>query len=225
MQLSVYSSAGEVVDTVEVSDGLFGVPMNQALVHQVAVAHMANARQGTASTKTRGDVSGGGAKPWRQKHTGRARQGSIRSPQWRGGGIVFGPHPRDFSQRIPKKMNRGAIRCVISQKVREEKLTLVDGFQLREAKTSAMAEVMANLNASTSTLVITREPQLDVVLAARNLPKVRTIPASQVNVLDFLKYDRVIMTLGAARRAEELWALTEVQDVGVGEGVTSQGDS
>jgi len=225
MQLSVYSSAGEVVDTVEVSDGLFGVPMNQALVHQVAVAHMANGRQGTASTKTRGNVSGGGAKPWRQKHTGRARQGSIRSPQWRGGGIVFGPHPRDFSQRIPKKMNRGAIRCVISQKVREEKLTLVDGFQLREAKTSAMAEVMANLNASTSTLVITREPQLDVVLAARNLPKVRTIPASQVNVLDFLKYDRVIMTLGAARRAEELWALTEVQDVGVGEGVTSQGDS
>ena len=225
MQLSVYSSTGEVVDTVEVSDGLFGVPMNQALVHQVAVAHMANARQGTASTKTRGEVSGGGAKPWRQKHTGRARQGSIRSPQWRGGGVVFGPHPRDFSQRIPKKMNRGAIRCVISQKVREEKLTLVEGIQLREAKTSAMAQVMANLSASTSTLVITREPQLDVVLAARNLPKVRTIPASQVNVLDFLKYDRVIMTLDAARRAEELWALTEVQDVGVDEGVTSQGDS
>ena len=206
MQLPLWNSSGESVDTIEVSESLFGVPMNQALVHQVAVAHMANARQGTSATKTRGMVSGGGVKPWRQKHTGRARQGSIRSPQWRHGGIVFGPHPRDYSQRIPKKMNRGAIRCLLSQKVREEKLLVVSELNLGQAKTKEMAQVLSNLRITTPVLIVTYAPQVDVILSARNLPRVRTLPAPQLNVLDLLNHDRVIMTAEAVRRAEELWA-------------------
>ena len=206
MQLPLWNSSGETVDTIEVSDSLFDVPMNQALVHQVAVAHMANARQGTASTKTRGMVSGGGAKPWKQKHTGRARQGSNRSPQWRGGGIVFGPHPRDYSQRIPKKMNRGAIRCVLSQKAREEKLLVVNELQLSEAKTREMTRLLANLGVNTPVLIVTHSSQTDVILSARNIGRVKTIPAKQLNTLDLLNHDRVIMTADAVRRAEELWA-------------------
>ena len=206
MQLTLWTSSGETVDTIEVSESLFDVPMNQALVHQVAVAHMANARQGTAATKTRGMVSGGGAKPWKQKHTGRARQGSNRAPQWRGGGIVFGPHPRDYSQRIPKKMNRGAIRCMLSQKAREEKLLVVNEFQLAQAKTKEMTRLLANLGITTPALIVTHSPQTDVILSARNIARVKTIPANQLNVLDLLNHDRVIMTAEAVRRAEELWA-------------------
>lgn len=191
---------------MEVSESLFDVPMNQALVHQIAVAHMANARQGTSATKTRGMVSGGGAKPWRQKHTGRARQGSNRSPQWRGGGIVFGPHPRDYSQRIPKKMNRGAIRCLLSQKAREEKLLVINEFQLAQAKTRDMVRLLANLRITASVLIVTHSPQMDVILSARNIGRVKTIPAPQLNTLDLLNHDRVIMTAEAVRKAEELWA-------------------
>ena len=152
----------------------------------------------------------GGKKPWRQKHTGRARQGSIRAPQWRGGGVVFGPHPRDYSQRIPKKMNRGALICLLSQKAREEKLIVLDGFQLEEAKTREMARVLSNLMIVTPVLVVTRESQSDVVLSARNLPRVKTIPAPQLSALDLLNHDRVIMTAEAVRRAEEIWAPGEV---------------
>ena len=169
MRLPMCDATGRAVDAIEVSDGLFGVPMNQALVHQVAVSHMANARQGSSATKTRGMVSGGGAKPWRQKHTGRARQGSTRSPQWRGGGVVFGPHPRDYSQRIPKKMNRGAIRCILSQKARDEKLLIVKDIQLGQAKTKEMAKLLSNLGVSSPVLIVTFAPQKDVILSARNL--------------------------------------------------------
>lgn len=222
MQLPLWNSSGESVDTIEVNESLFGVPMNQALVHQVAVAHMANARQGTSATKTRSMVSGGGVKPWRQKHTGRARQGSIRSPQWRHGGIVFGPHPRDYSQRIPKKMNRGAIRCLLSQKVREEKLLVVSELSLGQAKTKEMAQVLSNLRITTPVLIVTYAPQVDVILSARNLPRVKTLPAPQLNVLDLLNHDRVIITAEAVRRAEELWASmdtkAEVEAEGRGEG-------
>ena len=211
MQLPLWDSSGETVDTIEVSEGLFGVPMNEALVHQVAVAHMANARQGTSATKTRGMVSGGGVKPWRQKHTGRARQGSIRAPQWRHGGVVFGPHPRDYSQRIPKKMNRGAIRCILSQKAREEKLLVVNELQLGQAKTSEMARVLSNLGITTPALIVTLNPQADVILSSRNLGRVKTLPAPQLNPLDLLNHDRVIMTAQAVRRAEELWASVDTR--------------
>ena len=223
MRLPLWNSSGETVDTIELNDSLFDVPMNQALVHQVAVAHMANARLGTAATKTRGMVSGGGAKPWRQKHTGRARQGSTRSPQWRGGGIVFGPHPRDYSQRIPKKMNRGAIRCVLSQKAREEKLVIIDEFQLGQAKTREMARVLANLDVTTPVLIVTHSPQMDVILSARNIGRVKTIPAPQLNALDLLNHDRVIMTAEAVRRAEELWAASAMQEEAEVEAETATG--
>ena len=206
MQLPIWNSSGETVDTIEISESLFDVPMNQALVHQVAVAHMANARQGTSATKTRGMVSGGGAKPWKQKHTGRARQGSNRAPHWRGGGIVFGPHPRDYSQRIPKKMNRGAIRCVLSQKAREEKLLVVNELLLAQPRTREMARVLSALQITTPVLIVTRGSQMDVILSSRNLGRVKTLPAPQLNVLDMLNHDRVIMTMEAVRRAEELWA-------------------
>ncbi|MBI4282220.1 MAG: 50S ribosomal protein L4 [Chloroflexi bacterium] len=222
MQLPLWNSSGESVDTIEVSESLFGVPMNQALVHQVAVAHMANARQGTSDTKTRGMVSGGGVKPWRQKHTGRARQGSTRSPQWRHGGVVFGPHPRDYSQRIPKKMNRGAIRCLLSQKVREEKLLVVSELHPGQAKTREMAQVLSNLQITTPVLIVTSTPQMDVILSARNLRRARTLPAPQLNVMDLLNHDRVIMTAEAVRRAEELWAS---RDTGVEAEVEGQGES
>ena len=222
MQLPLWNSSGETVDTIEVSESLFDVPMNQALVHQVAVAHMANARQGTSATKTRGMVSGGGAKPWRQKHTGRARHGTTRAPQWRGGGIVFGPRPRDYSQRIPKKMNRGAIRCVLSQKARDEKLLVVNEFQLGQAKTREMARVLSNLGVTTPALIVTYSPQMDVILSARNIGRVKTIPAPQLNALDLLNHDRVIMTADAVRKVEELWASvitkTEVEAPNEGEG-------
>lgn len=199
------------MDTIEVSDSLFDVPMNQALVHQVAMSHMANARQGTSATKTRGMVSGGGAKPWRQKHTGRARQGSNRSPQWRGGGIVFGPHPRDYSQRIPKKMNRGAIRCLLSQKAREEKLLVVNEIQLVEAKTKEMLKVLSNLGITTPVLIVTPNPQADVIRSARNIGRVKTLPAPQINPVDLLHHDRVIITVQAVRLAEELWASVDAK--------------
>lgn len=207
MRLPMCDSAGKAVDAIEVSDGLFGVPMNQALVHQVAVSHMANARQGTSATKTRGMVSGGGSKPWRQKHTGRARQGSTRSPQWRGGGVVFGPHPRDYTQRIPKKMNRGAIRCILSQKARDEKLLIVKDIQLSQAKTKEMTRLLSNLGVTSPALIVTSAPQRDVIVSARNLERVKTLPAPQINALDLLHHDRVVMTEDAVRRAESLWAL------------------
>ena len=214
MRLPTCDSSGRAVEAIEVSDGLFGVPMNHALVHQVAVSHMANARQGTSSTKTRSMVSGGGAKPWRQKHTGRARQGSTRSPQWRGGGVVFGPHPRDYSQRIPKKMNRGAIRCILSQKARDEKILIVKDIRLEQARTREMVRLLANLGIDSPALIVTLAPQKDVILSAKNIKRVKTLPAPQLNPLDLLNHDRVVMTEEAVRRAESLWALETMAAMG-----------
>ena len=214
MRLPTCDSSGRAVEAIEVSDGLFGVPMNHALVHQVAVSHMANARQGTSSTKTRSMVSGGGAKPWRQKHTGRARQGSTRSPQWRGGGVVFGPHPRDYSQRIPKKMNRGAIRCILSQKARDEKILIVKDIRLEQARTREMVRLLANLGVDSPALIVTLAPQKDVILSAKNIKRVKTLPAPQLNPLDLLNHDRVVMTEEAVRRAESLWALEMMAAMG-----------
>lgn len=205
MQLPVVNIEGGSVGTLEVSDLLFDVPMNAAVVHQAMLYHRANARQGTASAKTRGMVSGGGAKPRPQKHTGRSRQGSIRSPQWRGGGVVFGPQPRSFRQRLPKKMRRLAIRCLLSDKVREDRLTLVQSIEIKEAKTREMKGILAALNATSSVLVVTPETDDAVVRASRNLPGVKTLPAPSVNVMDLLNHDRLVITVDAIRKAEELW--------------------
>ena len=207
IKLPTWNSDGQEMDNIEVSESLFGAPMNQALVHQVAVSHMANARQGTASTKTRGMVSGGGAKPWRQKHTGRARQGSNRAPHWRGGGIVFGPHPRDFSQRIPKKMNRGALRCLLSQKARENKLLILNNINLDSYRTKEMLRILYNLNVNTPALIVTEFPNEEVMRSAKNLKRIRTLPAKQLNTLDLLNHDKVLITVDAVRYAEKLWAM------------------
>ena len=192
--------------TLEVSDLLFGVSMNRSVVHQAMVRQRANGRQGTSSTKNRAAVSGGGAKPRPQKHSGRSRQGTIRAPQWRGGGIVFGPTPRSFRLRMPKKMRRLAIRCLLSDKAREDRLTLLQVLELPEVKTSGMKVVLSSLQATSSVLLVAPEPDKNVVLSARNLDRVKTIPANNLNVLDLLQYDRLIMTVDAVRRAEELWA-------------------
>ena len=209
MLITLRNTNGETTQDIDVLDSLFNVPMNQALVHQVAVSHMANNRQGNASTKTRGKVAGGGAKPWRQKHTGRARHGSRRAPQWKGGGTVFGPSPRDYSQSIPKKMNRGAIRCLLSQKAKETKLIVLDQLNFENAATKLMAGVLSNLDINSSTLIVTEETDRNIVLSARNIPRVRTIPAQQINVIDLLTHDKLVMTLDAVRKAEGLWALSE----------------
>ena len=206
MELQVRNIKGDVVATAELSDGLFGVPMNQALVHQALVMYQQNKRQGTHSTKTRSQVSGGGRKPWPQKYTGRARQGSIRSPQWRHGGVVFGPHPRDHRLEMPKKMRHRALKCVLSDKVRKDKLILLDGLVLDSPTTKSMIEILSNLGASTSTTIITGEGHRNVVLSARNLKAVHTLPVSQMNAEQLLKREAIVMTLEAARQAEELWA-------------------
>ena len=207
MQLPVMNIMGEAVDTAEVSDAVFGVPLNGALVHQSLVMYELNKRQGTHSTKTRAQVSGGGRKPWPQKYTGRARQGSIRSPQWRHGGIAFGPHPRDHRRDLPKRMRRLALKCVLSEKVRLNKCVLVDSMSLETTSTKKMAEVLRHLRVPSSALIVTREPEESVVLSARNLSKVWTLPVSLINAENLLKRETVIMTLDAVRKAEELWAV------------------
>lgn len=213
INIPTWNSSGKELKSIAVNEDLFGAPMNQALVHQVAVSRMANARQGTASTKTRGMVSGGGAKPWRQKHTGRARQGSSRAPHWRGGGVVFGPHPRDFSQKIPKKMNTGAIRCILSQKVRDNKIVVVDDIQVESAKTKEMHKVLSNLKIETPTLIVTEQSRSEVIQSSKNIRRVRTLPAKQLNALDLLNHDRLLITVDAVRLAEKLWSDTSNTNV------------
>ena len=191
--------------TLEVSDYLFDVPMNSFVVHQAMVMHRANIRQGTSDTKTRAQVSGGGAKPRPQKHTGRARAGTIRAPQFRGGGVVFGPHPRSYRQRMPKKMRRLAIRCLLSEKVRENSLSVLQELEIPQAKTQEMKRLLDTLEISSSVLIVTHEVENSVVASARNLQRVKTMPASNLNVLDLLTYDRLIMTMQAIHKAESVW--------------------
>ena len=206
MQLQVRNVEGQVVDTVEVSDALLGVPMNIAVVHQALVMYQMNRRQGTHSTKTRSHVSGGGRKPWAQKGTGRARQGSIRSPQWRHGGVVFGPHPRDHRLDMPKRMRHLALKCVLSDKVRHDKLILLDSLSMDAPSTKAMIRILGSLGVPRSTLIVTGTAQQGVVLSARNIEKVWTVPVALMNAEQLLRWDSVLMTLEAARKAEELWA-------------------
>ena len=206
MELPVLDMQGETVGTLEVSDYLFGVPMNLPLVHQAMVRQRANARRGTSNTKTRAQVRGGGAKPRPQKGTGRARQGTIRAPHFRGGGVVFGPHPRSYRQRMPKKMRRLAVRCLLSDKVREEQIAILQELQLPQAKTREMVHLLEALKVSSPTLIVAPEAERTVVLSARNLPDVKTVPPSNLNVLDLLNHDKLIITVAGIRKAEEIWA-------------------
>lgn len=205
-KLALYNQTGAQIGDIELSDAVFGIEPNEHVLHQVVVMQLASLRQGTHSTKTRGEVSGGGAKPWRQKGTGRARQGSIRAPHWVGGGTVFGPKPRSYKYKLPKKVRRLALKSALSSKVKANEMIVVDDLQIEKPKTKEMVAILANLSAEGKTLIVTGDYNETVTLSARNIPGVKTIEARQVNVLDVLKYDKMIMTKGAVERVEEVLA-------------------
>ena len=205
MQVPVYNLTGEVVRQIEISDKVFGVPFNEAVVHQVMVGLQANARQGTASAKTRGEVRGSTRKLYRQKGTGYARAGSKKSPTRRGGGTAFGPKPRDYRQEIPKKLRRLALKCVLSSKVGEGDLKIIDSFNFTEAKTKKMIETLIALGIESSALIVTQQPEENVIKSARNIPDIVTTPAGVLNILDILSHKTLLMTEAAVRTAEKLW--------------------
>jgi len=205
VQIPVYSLAGETVEPIEISDEVFGIPFNQAVVHQAMVRQQANARQGTANTKTRGEVSGSTRKLFRQKGTGLARAGSRRSPLRRGGGITFGPKPRSYRQAMPKKMRQLALRCVLSAKAGDGELVVLEQLKLDEPKTKEMVRILAALGVDSSALIVTAEAEDNVVKSARKLPGIKTMPAGLLNVVDILSYKRLLMTVAAVRKAEQLW--------------------
>lgn len=205
MQVPVYNLAGEVVERIEISDDVFAVPFNQAVVHQAVVRQRANARQGTASTKNRGEVAGSGRKLYRQKHTGRARSGPIRSPLRRKGGIIFGPKPRSYRQAMPKKMRQLALRCVLSEKAREGELMVLEQLKLAEPKTKEMVRILAALKVDSPALIVIDEPEENVIKSARNLAGIKTLPANVLNVIDILSYKMLLMPVAAVRKAEQIW--------------------
>ena len=205
MQAPVYNLAGEVVDNIEISDKVFGVPFNEALVHQSVLRQQANARQGNASTKTRGNVSGSTRKLYKQKGTGSARAGSIKSPLRRGGGIVFGPHPRDYHQAMPKSMRRLALRCVLSAKLEDGELKILESFKLDGIKTKNVVSILDAMQVDKTTLVVTGEGNVNLVKSARNLPGVKTLPANLLNVVDIISHNTLLIEVNAVRIAEQLW--------------------
>jgi large subunit ribosomal protein L4 len=202
MQVPLYNQAGETIGTTELSDSIFAVEPNQPVMHQALVRQLANARQGTSDTKSRGEVAGGASKPWRQKGTGRARQGSTRSPQWRHGGVVFGPTPRKYTQRMPKQMRRLALRCALSVKLASDQVRVLDDLKLDAPKTREMEAVLSNLSISSSALILLGEPNVSVQKSASNIPDVKTLRAQYLNVRDLLYYDYVLMPLGAIKAIE-----------------------
>ena len=205
MQAPVYNLAGEVVENIEISDKVFGVPFNEALVHQSVLRQQANARQGNASTKTRGNVSGSTRKLYKQKGTGSARAGSIKSPLRRGGGIVFGPHPRDYHQAMPKSMRRLALRCVLSAKMEDGEMKILESLKLDEIKTKNVVGILGAMQADRTTLVVTGEANGNLVKSARNLAGVKTLPANLLNVVDIISHNTLLIEVDAVRKAEQLW--------------------
>ena len=203
--VSVYNMEGNEVGTIDLNDAVFGVDVNEHLVHMAVVAQLANKRQGTQKAKTRSEVSGGGRKPWRQKGTGHARQGSTRAPQWTGGGVVFAPTPRDYTIRLNKKEKRLALKSALTSRVLENKLIVVDELKFDEVKTKNFANVMNNLKASKA-LVVLNENDANVVLSARNIPTVKTALTNTINVFDILKYNTVIVTKAVVATIEEVYA-------------------
>ncbi|NLL01288.1 MAG: 50S ribosomal protein L4 [Clostridiales bacterium] len=203
--VTVYNIEGKKVDTLELNDAVFGVEINEHLVHRAVVSQLANKRQGTQSAKTRAEVRGGGRKPWRQKGTGHARQGSIRSPQWKGGGVVFAPKPRDYSIKMNRKEKHLAIKSALTSRVNAEKLMVLDQFGFDEIKTKKMKEVLSNLKVNKALIVLDKKDD-NVALSARNLPNVRTILSNSINVYDILKYDTLVITKDAVAQIEEVYA-------------------
>lgn len=204
MDFPVRNIEGETVERVQLEDRVFALPFNEAVVHQAMLRQLANARQGTADTKTRGEVSGSKRKVYRQKHTGRARRGSLRSPLLRGGGVAFGPHPRSYEQRMPRKMRRLAIRCLLSAKASSGELVVVDRLSLKESKTLEMARILKALEVKGSALVVTLKPEGGLIKAARNLPRTKTSPAALVNVVDLLSHKFLVITVEGVRCVEDI---------------------
>lgn len=205
-KIDVYDINGKKVKELELNEAVFGIEPNEAVVHSVLVNFLANQRQGTQSTKTRAEVRGGGKKPWRQKGTGRARQGSIRAPQWIKGGIALGPKPRSYKYTVNKKEKRLAIKSVLSSKVIEKELTVVDKLELKEIKTKSMVKALTALKVEGKTLIIVPEKNTNVVMSARNIEGVKTITANNINVFDLLKYNNLILPVDTVKKLEEVYA-------------------
>ena len=203
--VSVYNIEGKEVGKIDLSDAVFGVEVNEHLVHMAVVSQLANNRQGTQKAKTRSEVSGGGRKPWRQKGTGHARQGSTRAPQWTGGGVVFAPVPRDYSFKLNKKEKRAALKSVLTSKVADGKFVVVDDLKLDEIKTKKFVEVLNNLKVEKA-LVVLNDMDANVIASAANLPTVKTAQTNELNVFDALKYDTVVVTKAAVATIEEVYA-------------------
>ena len=204
-KVDVYDLNGKKVSDIELAENVFGIEPNEAIVHRVLVNYLANQRQGTQSTKTRAEVRGGGRKPWKQKGTGRARQGSIRAPQWIKGGIALGPKPRSYKYAIPKKMRQLAFRSVLTSKVQEGNLIVVDKLELNEIKTKNMVNVLNNLKANKA-LIMLSEKNLNVQASSRNIENVKTTLVNTINIFDLLKYDSLVVTEDAVKKLEEVYA-------------------
>ena len=205
-KVDVYDIKGKKVSDVELAEAIFGIEPNEAIVHSVLVNYLANQRQGTQSTKTRAEVRGGGRKPWRQKGTGRARQGSIRAPQWVKGGIALGPKPRSYKYTVNKKERRLAIKSLLSSKVLENELTVVDKLELKEIKTKTMVKALADLKVEGKTLIVLADKNENVLMSSRNIEGVKTILLNNINVFDLLKYNNLVLPLETVKKIEEVYA-------------------
>jgi len=205
-KVDIYNISGQVVGNMELSENVFGAEENKVVMHMAVVNQLANARQGTQSTKTKSEVRGGGKKPWRQKGTGRARQGSIRSAQWIKGGIVLGPKPRSYSYTLPKKVKRLALKSALSSKVAANEILVLDAISFENCKTKQMVSALSNLKVESSALIVLGEKNENVALAARNIPGVKTAYVNTINVFDILKFDKFIITKEAVEKVEEVYA-------------------
>lgn len=205
-KVNVYNMQGEQLEQIELSEATFGVEVNQHVVYEVVKNQLANKRQGTQSAKTRAEVRGGGRKPWRQKGTGRARAGSTRSPIWTGGGVAFAPKPRDYSYKVPKKIKRLAMKSALTSKVLENEIIVIDELTMDSPKTKDMVNILKNISADRKALIVTLNPESNVIKSANNLPNVQTTIVSNMNVYDILKYNSLIITKEAVRKVEEVYA-------------------
>ena len=205
-KVNVYNQLGEVVGDIELNEAIFGIEVNEHVVYEVVKNHLANRRQGTQSAKTRAEVRGGGRKPWRQKGTGRARQGSIRAPQWKGGGVVFAPKPRSYRYSVPKKVRRLAMRSVLTSKVLEGELRILDALTIDAFSTKKAKEILKNLNLETKTIIVLSEGNEKIVKSFANLPKVETVVVDYMNVYDLMRFDNLVIVKDALSKIEEVYA-------------------
>ncbi|NMB27061.1 MAG: 50S ribosomal protein L4 [Tissierellia bacterium] len=205
-KVNVYNMLGEQVGEIELKDNIFGIEVNEHVLYEVVKNQLANRRQGTQSAKTRAEVRGGGRKPWRQKGTGRARQGSIRAPHWVGGGVAFAPKPRDYSYKVPKKVKRLAMKSALSSKVLNDEIIVLEELKLEEPKTKEMVKILANVKAGKKVLIVMDEKNINVIKSAKNIPNVQTALVNTLNVYDILKFDSFIITKDAVRKVEEVFA-------------------